>query len=113
MEAYRDQYARLFNGGHHVVVLGISVDPDTTLENWFRQSDFPILVMSDSGGKVSRMYQALNEKSGMDSRHLYVIDPSGRVRYKMQPFRVLAQDDYDKLQEEVTKLLPQPKAGSE
>ena len=29
MEAYRDQYATLFNNGKKVVVLGISVDPDT------------------------------------------------------------------------------------
>ena len=28
MEAYRDQYATLFNNGKKVVVLGISVDPD-------------------------------------------------------------------------------------
>lgn len=113
MEAYRDQYATLFNGGHHVVVLGISVDPDTTLENWFRQSDFPILVMSDSGAVVSRMYQALNEKSGMDNRHLYVIDPSGRVSLKMLPFHVLSQPDYDALAGAVEKVLPKPKEGSE
>ena len=31
MEAYRDQYATLFNNGRGVVVLGMSVDPDTTL----------------------------------------------------------------------------------
>jgi peroxiredoxin len=113
MEAYRDQYARLFNNGHDVVVLGISVDPDTTLENWFRQSDFPIMAMSDSGATVSRMYEALNEKSGIDNRHLYVIDPSGRVSFKMLPFHVLSQPDYDALAEAVGKVLPKPKEGAE
>jgi len=34
MEAYRDQYATLFNNGRKVVVLGISVDADTTLASW-------------------------------------------------------------------------------
>ena len=111
MEAYRDQYATLFNNGHHVVVLGISVDPDTTLENWFRQSDFPIMAMSDADAKVSRLYEAYSEKSHTDSRHLYVIDQTGHVTYKALPFRVLAQDAYTELQEAVGKLLPQPKEG--
>ena len=31
MEAYRDQYATLFNNGRKVVVIGISVDADTCL----------------------------------------------------------------------------------
>jgi hypothetical protein len=34
MEAYRDQYAKLFNGGKNVVVLAMSADPDTTLAAW-------------------------------------------------------------------------------
>ena len=34
MEAYRDQYATLFNNGRNVDVIGISVDPDTALASW-------------------------------------------------------------------------------
>ena len=34
MEAYRDQYATLFNAGHGVTVIGISADPDTALASW-------------------------------------------------------------------------------
>ena len=41
MEAYRDQYATLFNNGKKVVVLGVSVDPDTMLANWARESSSP------------------------------------------------------------------------
>ena len=37
MEAYRDQYATLFNNGKKVVVIGISVDADTTQANWARE----------------------------------------------------------------------------
>jgi hypothetical protein len=36
MEAYRDQYATMFNGGKKVVLLGVSVDPDTMLAAWAR-----------------------------------------------------------------------------
>jgi len=43
MEAYRDQYAKLFNNGRHVVVLAVSVDADTTLAAVMRLNsvDFP------------------------------------------------------------------------
>ncbi len=112
MEAYRDQYATIFNNGQHVVVLGISVDPDTALTSWSRESAFPIMFVSDTGAKVSRMYDVYGEKSGMDSRHVYVIGPDGRITFKMQPFRVLVKSDYDTLAVEVHKLVPQPKEGS-
>lgn len=108
MEAYRDQYATIFNNGRGVVVLGISVDPDTTLINWFRELETPIMVMADSGAKVSRMYQALNENSKTNSRHLYVIDKTGHVSYKTLPFRVMAQDAYTELEKEIDRLNPPP-----
>ena len=109
MEAYRDQYATLFNNGRGVVVLGVSVDPDSTLINWFREIETPIMVVGDTDAKVSRMYQAYNETNKMDSRHLYVIDKTGKVTYKTLPFRVMAQDAYTELEAEIDKLNP-PKA---
>ena len=113
MEAYRDQYATLFNNGHNVVVIGISVDPDSTLGNWARQSDFPILFASDADAKISRMYQTYNEQNKADARHLYVIDRSGKITYKAQPFRVMAADAYTELDAEVDKVAPPtPKEGS-
>ncbi|MFL5464079.1 MAG: peroxiredoxin family protein, partial [Gemmatimonadaceae bacterium] len=54
MEAYRDQYATLFNNGRNVTVIGISVDADTTLASWAREEDFPIVFASDPGGKVGQ-----------------------------------------------------------
>jgi peroxiredoxin len=108
MEAYRDQYATLFNNGRGVVVLGISVDPDTTLINWFRELETPIMVMADTERQVSRTYQALNAAGTANNRHLYVIDKAGRVTYKALPFRVTVQDAYDELAAEVDKLSPPP-----
>ena len=49
MEAYRDQYAKLFNDGRNVVVVAVSVDPDTALASWARDLQTPILFASDVG----------------------------------------------------------------
>lgn len=106
MEAYRDQYATIFNNGRGVVVLGISLDPDTTLINWFRELETPIMVMGDSGGTVSRTYQAINAAGTMNQRHLYVVDKTGKVSYKTLPFRVMAQDAYTELEAVIDKLNP-------
>ena len=114
MEAYRDQYATLFNNGRGVVVIGVSLDPDTTLINWFREIETPIMVIGDTDKKVSQMYQALNTAGTADNRHLYVIDKTGKVTYKALPFRVMAQDAYTELEAEVDKLSPprQPPGGT-
>jgi peroxiredoxin len=111
MEAYRDQYATLFNNGRNVVVIGISVDPDTMLINWFRELETPIIVASDTAKTVARMYQALNAQGTQNQRHLYVLDRTGRVTYKTLPFRVMVQDAYTELEAEIDKLEPPGKEG--
>lgn len=103
MEAYRDQYATLFRNGRDVVVLGVSVDPDTTLASWAREKDFPFLFLSDSGGSVGQRFGAYDPKSGLDNRTLFVIAPDGRVSYIARPFNVLSQDAYAELAREVEK----------
>ena len=111
MEAYRDQYATLFNNGRGVVVIGVSLDPDTTLINWFREIETPIMVIGDTDKKVSTMYQALNAAGTADQRHLYVIDKTGKVTYKALPFRVMAGDAYTELEAEIDKLNPPKSPG--
>ena len=108
MEAYRDQYATLFNNGRKVVVIGISVDADSTLANWARESDFPMVFASDAGGRVGESYGANVEANKIDNRSLYVIDPQGKIAYKAQPFRVLAADAYTELADVIDKLSPPP-----
>jgi thioredoxin-dependent peroxiredoxin len=112
MEAYRDQYATLFNNGRKVVVVGISVDPDTALASWARDSEFPIVFASDVDGKVGASYGAYDEKNKIDNRSLYVIDPEGKIAYKTQPFRVLAADAYTELAAVIDKLSPPPSSDS-
>jgi peroxiredoxin len=110
MEAYRDQYATLFNNGRKVVVLGISADADTTLVNWARESDFPILFASDPDGTVGKRYATYNEQSKTNARHVYIVAPDGRIAFKMQ-FRVLVPGDYETLDAEVEKLAPKKEGG--
>jgi peroxiredoxin Q/BCP len=106
MEAYRDQYATLFNNGRNVVVIGISVDPDTALLSWLRDSDFPVLFGSDPNGAVGTLYGAYDAERKTDNRTLYVIDGQGRIAYKAQPFRQMAADAYTELDAEIDKLVP-------
>ena len=92
-----------------MVVLGISQDADTTLVNWFRELQTPVMVMSDRETKnVSTTYQALNAAGTANQRHLYVIDKDGRVAYKALPFRVTVQESYDELAAAVDKSSPPP-----
>jgi peroxiredoxin len=95
MEAYRDQYATLFNNGKKVVVIGISVDPDTMLANWARESSFPVLFGSDPDQKVGRLYGSTRGK--IDTRNLFVVGPDGRIAFKQVPVNVLSQDAYAEL----------------
>jgi len=110
MEAYRDQYATLFNNGRRVVVLGVSVDADTTQAAWAHESDFPMLFGSDPDGSVGRLYGAFDAKNKLDNRSLYVIGPDGRIAYTTQPFRIMAQDAYTELAAVVDRLSP-PASG--
>jgi peroxiredoxin len=106
MEAYRDQYAKLFNNGRNVVVLAVSVDPDTMLAAWARELQTPVLFASDTAQTVGKLYGATQGK--LDNRSLFVIDPAGRIVKRMQPFNQLAASAYDDLAAAVQRTLPTP-----
>lgn len=104
MEAYRDQYAKLFNGGKKVVVIGISADADTALASWARDLGTPVLFASDPDQKVAKLYGANIPGRPFDNRHLYVIDSAGTVAYKMVPFRELSENAYTELGQAVARV---------
>jgi peroxiredoxin len=104
MEAYRDQYAKLFNSGRNVVVIAVSVDADTALASWARDLQTPVLFGSDVGQIVGRRYGSI--RGGVDNRNLFVIDPAGRIAKRMTPFNELAQTSYDELEAAVKQTLP-------
>jgi peroxiredoxin Q/BCP len=112
MEAYRDQYATLFNNGNKVVVIGISVDPDTALASWARDESFPVLFASDPGSTVGKLYGAYDAKNKVDNRSLYVVRPDGRIAYVTKPFKVLTPSAYTELAAIVDSLAPPPKPDS-
>ena len=103
MEAYRDQYATLFNNGKKVVVLGVSVDADTTLANWARESSFPVLFGSDPDQAVAKLYGSADNK--LDTRNVFVVGPDGKIVARMMKFNVLAADAYTELGTDVSNAL--------
>ena len=103
MEAYRDQYAKLFNNGNKVTVLAMSVD-DTTLANWAREKNFPVTFVSDPDRKAGEAYDVNYPfPLKMEKRVLFVIGPDGKVAHVMRPFRELVEDSYTELAAAVAK----------
>jgi peroxiredoxin Q/BCP len=82
-----------------VVVLGISVDPDTALYSWARDASFPFLFASDSAQVIGKAYGSI--RGTLDSRNLFVVGPDGRVTHRMVSFNVLSQDAYAELEKAV------------
>ena len=113
MEAYRDKYATLFNAGRDVVVIGVSVDPDTTLASWARDLRTPILFGSDTNQAVGRRYGATLGTRKFNARHVYVVGPDGRIAYKMVPFNELSADSYTELEQAVDKVTTAAHVGSQ
>jgi|SRR5580700_8900518 peroxiredoxin len=111
MEAYRDQYATLFHNGRKVAVIGISVDADTTLADWARESDFPVVFASDNGSAVGKLYGAFDAKNKVDNRSLFVVAPDGHIAYVAKPFKVLAPASYTDLAQAIDKVTPVPPAS--
>jgi peroxiredoxin Q/BCP len=106
MNAYRDQYAKLFKNGRNVVLIAISADPDTALASWARDSEFPFLFASDAGTAVARRYGALADSPGMTNRNLFVVGPDGRIAYRATPFREVDPRAYAELGAAIDKLVP-------
>ena len=105
MEAYRDQYATIFNGGRGVVSLNVSADPDTTLVAWAREEEFPMLFASDVGGKAGSLYNTYNP-NGFESRDVFVIGPDGRITYVIRRLNVLSQQAYQSLDAAIDSIAP-------
>jgi thioredoxin-dependent peroxiredoxin len=97
MESYRDRYADLYNAGRKVVVLAVSTDADTTLAAWARELETPVLFGSDAAQSAAKLYDAAYVGRNANARHLYVIDPAGRIVHRQVPFNELAEVSYERL----------------
>jgi peroxiredoxin len=106
MEAYRDQYAKLFNGGNGVAVIGISADDDTVQANWAREKRFPVYFASDPDRLAGNAYDVNYPGyplTNMRRRVVFVIGPDGKVAHIMRPFRELADTSYVELGDAVAR----------
>jgi len=106
MNAYRDQYAQLFKGGRNVVLIGISIDPDTALASWARDAEFPFLFASDSGSVVGKAYGAFSTRGQLNNRNLFVVGPDGTIAYRATPFREIDPTAYTELGVAIDSLVP-------
>lgn len=104
MTKYRDMYPQLFRGGDSVVVLGVSVDADTTLADWAREAHFPMVFASDAGTHAAgTAYGAYDTTYKLNRRLLYVIGPDGRITYVAKPFNVSKMESYTALGDAVAR----------
>jgi peroxiredoxin Q/BCP len=105
MTQYREQYATLFDGGKNIVLLGISIDADTTLANWAKEANFPFQFVSDKDGDIGRAYGTIVGPTRGEQRYVYVIGPDGKIAYTKKPFSPFTPAQYDTLGIEIHKTL--------
>lgn len=95
METYRDKYADVFQGGKNVTLLSVSTDDAATLAKWAKDDRFPFRFGADESKAVGKAYGA--NTILWHKRHLYVIDPAGKIAYIATPFLQMSADAYTAL----------------
>ena len=104
MNAYRDQYATIFNGGKKVVLLAVSVDSAAALASWAKDADYPFRFVSDPQGIAGRLFGAYAARRGLDNRSLFVIGPDGRIQHSQTPFREIDPTAYRNLEAAIDRI---------
>jgi len=97
MEAYRDQYATLFNNGSGVTVLAISTDGAADQQSWAAEKNFPVTFVSDTEGTLASAYDVKFPALNLYRRVVFVVGPDGRIAHVMRPFRELSAEAYTEL----------------
>jgi peroxiredoxin len=105
MDAYRDQYAKIFNNGEGVRLLAISTDADSALHSWARDKNYPFTFLSDLSGDVGRLYGASVPGRNIDNRSLFIVDRAGKIAEVMAPFREVDASAYRELEAAVARTL--------
>jgi peroxiredoxin len=111
MDAYRDQYAQLFDGKDKVALITISVDADTTLASWAKDKGYHWTFASDPGGVVGKQFGAvriLADGRVLDNRSLFIVDRNGKIAHVMAPFREVDPTSYTALGEAVKRVAGLP-----
>ena len=90
-----------------MALLGISVDPDTTLAAWAAEKNYPGMYASDPNIAIGSAFGSARPASespprpATDVRNLFVVGPDGRITYKVNSFNVTSQDAYTELEKAV------------
>jgi peroxiredoxin Q/BCP len=112
MQAYRDQYARIFRNGQDVILIGMSNDSAEELASWAKDDDFQFLFGSDP---TSAGFAALGgtprESGSVGSRAVIVVDPEGRIAEVIPQFNQVDPAAYDQLKAAIDRVTPDPEEG--
>jgi len=63
-------------------VVGVSMDTVESHEKFAARHELPLRLLSDTGGAVSKTYDALSWLPGRSARAVVVIDAAGRIAYR-------------------------------
>jgi peroxiredoxin len=106
MQAYRDQYAEIFNDGRNVVLIGISNDSPQELYSWQKDEGFPFLFASDNSGKTYQAFGGTLYGSQPGQRSVFVIGPDGRIAHVIPEFLETDPQAYEELGREIDRVTP-------
>lgn len=108
MEAYRDQYARLFHDGRKVVLLAIAADSPEAQASWAKDADFQFLFGSDPSGSAYAAFGGDPRDSGIvGSRAVIVVAPDGTIADVIPTFNQVDPAAYDHLKEVIDRVTPE------
>ena len=77
--SFRDQYEVFKEQGAEVV--GISSDNMDSHQKFARKYNLPFILLSDTGGKIRKVYEVPKTLGLIPGRTTYVIDQKGIIRY--------------------------------
>ncbi len=113
MQAYRDQYARLFHDGQNVVLIGISNDSPEELASWAKDDDFQFLFGSDAESAGYAAFGGNPRDNGMvGSRAVIVVAPDGTIAKVMPTFNQVDPAAYAELGAAIDAVTPDPDEGN-
>jgi peroxiredoxin Q/BCP len=109
MQAYRDQYARVFKSGQNVVLIGISNDSAEELAAWAKDDDFQYLFGSDPTSAGFSAFGGNPRDNGtVGARTVIVVGPDGRIAEVIPSFNQVDPQAYDQLMAAIDRVTPDP-----
>jgi thioredoxin-dependent peroxiredoxin len=112
--AFRDSYEVFRDLGAEV--MGVSSDSIDSHRDFASQCDLPFTILSDSGGRVRKLYGVPSSFGLIPGRVTYIIDRMGVVRYvfksQLNPSRHI--DEAVRVLKEIREkgVGPEPRAGA-